>query len=279
MNSEKAYYLECIEKEFAARIDKNSRYSLRAFSKAVGIAPGALSQILSGKRFFTERLALRFFSVLELSPSQQNKFLRSLAEKRKSSGLSRPSVELRRALNRPEANTPSPTAVESQHLYHSHFKIISDWYHFAILEMSETAEFKPDARWIAGQLQISPAQASLALSRLREMGMLKEVEHTLRKSASRFSTPDKTKSSPWHRKRQRQILSKAMTSLENDPIEIRNHSSLTFSIDPKLIPQARIAIQKFTWEMSNLLSTSNSQRVYELAIQLFPLQHAPEVKS
>ena len=48
-----------------------------------------------------------------------------------------------------------------------HFSVISEWYHFAILSLAETQDFKSYPAWIAGRLGISQKDAKAAVLTLK----------------------------------------------------------------------------------------------------------------
>src|SRR5437868_10680542 len=89
-------YKAIIQEELAQRCEKNPRYSMRAFAKALGVGSGALSEILSGKRVPSHKLARQLVSALGLTPSQEREFFRSLAEFQNSRGLRRLSPVFRK---------------------------------------------------------------------------------------------------------------------------------------------------------------------------------------
>jgi hypothetical protein len=66
-----------------------------------------------------------------------------------------------------------------------------------------------------------------------------------------------------------------MHALENLPISIRNHSARTVAIDPEKIPEAKKRIEAFMIELCDELASGSKKQVYELAVQLFPLENSP----
>lgn len=60
---------------FNERKDKNSRYSLRAFARSLGVSSGQLSEILSGKRPLSHKLARRISIALALTEEESQKLL------------------------------------------------------------------------------------------------------------------------------------------------------------------------------------------------------------
>ena len=265
------YYQDRLREELTIRVSKNPRYSLRSFATHLGIGPSALSLILSGKRSISTKLIERIFKTLELSSSEQKVFLESVLNEKKIKGLTRVSPLLKSKLKLTKVTTQKGIAHE---VGLDEFRIISDWYHLAILELSSSKHFKPEHKWIAKVLNISEIEAKLAVDRLLKLELLEEKNGTLVKTNQKLDTKDKSKSSMFHRKRQKQILEKSIQSLENDPIEVRNHSGLTFCINPAKLDEAKARVQKFMWEMAEFLMEGNLERVYELNVSLFPLQAA-----
>ena len=260
------YYITRIRSELVTRISRNPKYSLRAFAKSLGLEPSVLSQILSGKRFPSERLAEGLFSRLNLAPREQDEFLRSLGLAKIERGLKRISPSLRkRSLSTP-AGEHAPGLIS-----HEDFQVMAEWYFTAILELSYVEGFKNDPAWIASRLGLTELQSRLAVSTLIEKGMLKRKGRSLVKSNRVLATADVKNSSIAHRLRQKQILEKAVVSLESDPIAIRNHTAATFATHPDRIAEAKRRIDRFTDEIMEFLETGPKTHVYEIAIQLFPL--------
>ena len=46
------------------------------------------------------------------------------------------------------------------------FSVISEWYHYAILELTYVSGFKADYKWIARKLSITVEEAKVAIERL-----------------------------------------------------------------------------------------------------------------
>jgi len=121
MKVTESYFKSVLEAELAKRAEKNPRYPLRDMTKALGLVPGALSQILSGKRAPSYKMVQKILSALDLSPEQENKFLGSLAKTHQSRGLER--------LN-PAFKKLKPFS-QSKDLSIDLFRVIGDWYHYA----------------------------------------------------------------------------------------------------------------------------------------------------
>jgi uncharacterized protein (TIGR02147 family) len=208
-------------------------------------------------------MARKIFAALDIPPAEQAKFLSSLAETIRAKGLQRIDPLLKKL-----SHEPKPAAELSIDL----FRVIADWYHSAILELTFEKNFKADPRWISQELDISITEAKLALERLLKLGLLEEKSGRVSKSQERFTTADKHLTNAALKRNQKQILEKAIYSLENDPIEERSHSSMTMAIDPKNLPAAKKLISQFNRSLCDLLESGEQQRVYNLGISLYPVQ-------
>lgn len=264
-----ASYRKMLEAELAHRCAKNSRYSMRAFASSLGMRPGALSEILNGKRIPSYKMAEKIGESLAFSVQQRQEFLRSLTHTQRARGLKK----LGRAFQETSSGERAQTNTSSIDL--DLFRIISDWYHYAILELTFVNGFNASPHWISRELGISLSEARLAIERLKSVGLLREENRTLKKTKDRITTKDRHLTTPALRKRQKQILEKALTSLENDPIERRNMSAMTMAIDPKNIEPAKKMIDKFINRLCNFLETGNQTTVYEFGTFLVPLQKTP----
>lgn len=266
-NNESAFYRKRLQSLLAERCDRNPRYSVRAFARALDIDVGTLSRVLSGKQIPSFKLSQRLTSGMDLTAEEERKFIASVAETQRSRGTERLNPVFRSIR---EGVTPAAD------LSIDHYRIIADWYHVAILELTFNEDFESSPRWIAKELGISAAEASLAINRLLEFGLLKkDSQGRLRKTDARLTTADKHLSTPALRKNQKQFLEKAIHSLENDPIESRNISSMTMSIDPDQLPLARQMIREFNQSLGKLLESGKRKRVYNLEIALYPIQKQP----
>lgn len=264
-----AYYKTILEAELVRRSEQNHRYSLRAMARALKLQPGALSQILSGKRVPSLKMAQKILASLEMTPAEQSHFIESLAKVQRSRGLERMNPAFRNTAeyhgNRKTARAPKDLSLEI-------FRVVGDWYHYAIMMLTYVKDFDPNPNWIAARLGITPLEAKLAVDRMLELELLKRENDTLICWENHFTTADKHLTNSALKRRHKQILEKSLFSLENDAIETRNHNSMTMAIDPEKIADAKKMIEAFTNQLCEFLESGKRTQVYELNIGLFPLQ-------
>lgn len=241
-----------LQEELVERCRKNSSYSLRSFAKFLSVSPAALSDMLNGKRTITNKSIEKFGLALglglkEIEGYQKNKL---------------------RNLETPVNNNPYRQVTLDQ------FAIISDWYHYAMIELLKVPGFSKDILKISRALGITKMEAQLAVERLLRLELLEyDEEGELRDTSSGFSTNiSESLTSQGSRKLQKQILEQSLYALENISIDQRNHTSMTMAIDPALLPEAIKRLAAFRRELCAFLeSQGNPKEVYQLSLSLFPV--------
>lgn len=259
-------YREILNEELASRTERNNRYSVRSFARSLNMDSGALSQILSGKRIPSVKVANKLVERLGLSPEEKVNFLNSLADVH----INRKLQRTRKFFKEISSKTESKK-VNYRDLSLDLFRTIADWYHYAILELTFIDGFSSNPRWIAAELGISITEVNLAINRLKELGFLSEESDKLVKTTPPLITSDRNLTTGAHKQRQKQILAKAIETIDEVPLELRNHSAMTMAIDPQKIPEAKKKIQAFLDELSLFLESGKRTQVYEASICLFPL--------
>jgi uncharacterized protein (TIGR02147 family) len=264
------FYRQSLHGQLGDRVAKNPKYSLRAFARYLDIEASALSQVLNGKRYLSVEKIDHILSKLDLNPIEQENFRSSLAKAKKNAGHQRFTPEMKAILR--ETQNRDAFDQKTREVSVDQFKVIADWYHYAILELTLTRDFQSNTEWIARKLEISNSEATLAVERLFSLQLLEDQNGRWKKTAVQLSSADKHLTTGAHRRRQRQVLEKSLKSLENDPIEVRNHSAMTLSIDEKKVPEAKRRIQKFMNELTEFLETGTQTKTYEMIVNLFPLE-------
>jgi len=246
--------IRCLHEEFTSRSQLHGRYSLRTFAKHLGVSHTLLSLIMSGKRPLSAKTARLLAERLQLSPERSASLLRN-------------SEELRRTKQHDE---------KYEYIDLATFNLMSDWVHFAILSLMQTTDTKATPRWIAKRLAINETQAKIALRRLIDIGLLEEKDGRWQQTGKPIKVENKI-STRATKKFQRQLLEKAIRSLESDPVEKRNFSSLTLVVDPEQIPYATERIKAFRRDLcAELEARGTPKEVYNLTIQIYPV--SKEVK-
>lgn len=233
---------------------KNPLYSLRSFAKKVGLPASALSEIMNGKRRLSREKARGVLNRLCVDPDLSARILGGFPEKMKYNRRSR------------------DEAVRYTRLDMDHFRVVSDWHHFAILSLSETEGYRHDPKWIARRLGIRAGEASLALDRLERLGMLERDEKTGKviQTGVSYATSDDVADLSL-RKAHAQNLELARRSLEGDAVDERDFTAITMAIDPEMLPLAKKMIREFRDRLCATLESGAKKEVHKFCMQLIPL--------
>src|SRR5581483_2789392 len=158
-------------------------------------------------------------------------------------------------------------------LANDQFHVISEWYHFAILSLAETSDFRPDPQWIAGRLNIKVADAQAALARLERLRMIATDSHgAMKPTGVKHQAPDEVRALAT-RKAHLQNLDLANRSLERDAVAERDFTAITMAIDVAKLPIAKRMIREFRDQLSKLLENDARSEVYKLCVQLIPVSN------
>lgn len=245
-----------IQADFDKKQSVNSRYSLRAYASYLGLSPASLSKILSNKVEVSPKILKQIAPKLNLTPAQYNKLEDSLKKIKKSNSIKFIENEGIRKLQMEE------------------FNFISDWYHFAILEIFNLDHYDDSPEWIAKKLGIDEAKVEAALDRLINLKLLEyDNKGHIVLSSDFTSVLDYSFSSTAMRERQKQIMKLSSSKIDMVNIEKRDNSSLTITVDEKLIPEIKDKIKNFRRTLGNYIVKNSKKRtgIYELQISFIPL--------
>lgn len=257
-------FRDLLNDEFQRRLETNSRYSLRAFARDADVSAAFLSQVINGKRRLSEDRAETIAVRLGWNRARSERFIKFVRAELTSLPAIRERLlkEARVGKNR-DRNFKSVSM--------NQFRVISDWYHFAILELSRLPNCKITPAIAAKRLGISEPLAGAAIARLKNLNLLvADGEGNLRKAIANYTTGNIP--SVAIRNFHRQLLKKATAALETqNPIE-REISGVTMAIDPAKLPIAKKMIADFRRElMATLEHCETPTAVYHLSVQLFRL--------
>ena len=247
MQTVKHDYRCLLQEEFLLRKERNRSYSLRAFSRHLGVSKTAIAEVLSLKRDLSPKNALKVAERLSLSPDETQRML----------------TEIR--------GIDSPTLKTNYHtLDGDTFSVISEWYHFAILNLAKLKNHRADAHWIATRLGLTPLEARSALLRLERLGFLEIKNGKLVRKIKSLNTTEGIPSAAL-RKFHKQNLLLALNSIDRDGVDDRYNTSITMAIDSSRLIAARKLFLKFRDSMCAYLESDNPDSVYTLAFQVFPV--------
>lgn len=245
---------EILASEFKKRKDNNPNFSLRSFARWLGISPAQLSQMITGKRNISLKTLAKINNRLDLSPLEKKSVLNSLLESKKH--------------NTRIEDTKTLLMKEDQ------FRIIADWYHFAILALTKINNAKADPRWISRRLGISVSEANQAVIRLVRLGLL-QTKEAFKQVSDPISVGSNVPSEAI-RKYHKQNLSLAIEKIETIPNNLREFQSISIPVNLDSLKKYKVLIDQFLEEISQTSNKESGSEIYNLNVQFFPITKSME---
>lgn len=243
----------------ATKKARKPAFSLRSFARLLAVSPAQLSKILAYKQPLSSEMAVRFADQLALSPAQRAAFLESVLG---------------------DLGNKNPAA-KRQLAWHvledDRFRMISDWYHLAILSLGALEDNEASPAWIARRLALTEKVAQDAFERLRRLDLITIEGGRFRQAVAPFQTTTDVPSTAI-RSYHRQTLELAADRLESVPVDQREYTSFTVAIDPSRMVEAKAAMRAFKNRFAAKLEDgAEKTEVYTFAMQFFPLtQSTPQ---
>ncbi len=239
---------------------KNASYSLRSFSKKLGMNSGNLSQILSGKRPVSRNKVSQILEKLNVEENDVHKIL--FSEKSNYENF---------IFDKYFSNFSSYKEISCDKLN----DLLSTDLNFKIMALSETNNFELDASWIANKLGANIDDVRTSLNFLVEREDI-NIEKNHKKINSYYKTSDGVKSTAI-RNLHKNTLTEAMDKINALPTSKRDLTSTIFSCSPKKYKEAQQLIRSFQKQLVSLMSSgAEKSQVYKLNVQLYPCTNSEE---
>ncbi len=150
------------------------------------------------------------------------------------------------------------------------FHLISDWWHYAILNLMNTKGFNSSATWIGQRLGLSSKIIQEAWDRLKRLNLIKKEGKKFIRTYSRLETSDELLNLSVQKSHVKdlELIEKSITQVSP---EFRDHTSMTVVINKKSISKAKELIRLFQDRFSEETEVKEGDEVYKLSISFFPL--------
>jgi uncharacterized protein (TIGR02147 family) len=256
---------ELLGHEYSRRRQRNSSYSMRAFARDLRLSPSRLSEVMSGKHGLSESSLDAIAERLTTKPKEQ-RFLKDLVL----SEFSRNEKVRELARRRVEDIRRSEAYVQ---LREDQFRVISDWYHAAILELVTVRGFNSDSRWIAKRLGISHSTAEAALARLQKFGLIQHRPDGGWKARPEAMSAVSDVPSRAIRKFHLQVLQMSADSLRDDDMDERESLSLILAVPRARLGELQEEMRKFVAEFWQKIADDEKDDLYSFSLQFCPVKN------
>jgi uncharacterized protein (TIGR02147 family) len=253
--------------ELRRRVQLNPRYSLRAYAKNLKLSPGALSEILRGKRELSLKSVPNVAKAFGLNADEGRHLLRLALKDRTYKNEALQALE--RAASQKRNN---------HELSGNLFALVSEWYHFAILNLLDCDRYEWSSTWISDRLGISRIQARLAMDLLLKLGLV--VKNNGR-WVSRHENVEFASQIPSAAVREfhRQILQKAVAAIDGQSLDERELSGCGFAVDQSHLMAIKKEIGQFQERLIAKYGKGKKTEVYFLEMVLFKITQEKGNKS
>ncbi len=265
MKNTKFNYIDILKQQLETRCTKNSSYSLRAFARDLDFNPSRLSEVLNHKKGISISAATELAGKLGLNRQEKEFFI--LSARAQHARRQKDKIEASKSLNEkllPQKNVKQLEQKEIEQAY--------NWYHTAILELTELKDCPHTVEWFAKKLKLKKVIVKNALERLEKLGWLSlengVYKSTFTESETTFDVP-----SIAIRKYHEEVLKKAEMSLTMDDIKEREFLNMTLAFSLDQMKEAKDAIRSFQKDFAEKFYPKEKERdsVYQLSVQLFRL--------
>lgn len=249
-------------REFSRRKATNKRYSLRSFSRDIGLSHSFLSRYLRGQAQVSETKALEVSYRSSMTDKERALYVETVRlENAKSPSTT---GQIVKSLDKVSSKYRHFAPMIDQQFY-----LVNRWYQVAVLDLLEMVKPPHTANRLARRMGISETEMALALDRL-------ESAKAIRRRGTSFVRCDEwtevvTAPPEVLRQFHRQMLTLAAQSLDRQDPAQREVAGITAAINSARIPEARRMIREFTNELSAFLSEGPRDAVYQFETAFFRL--------
>jgi transcriptional regulator with XRE-family HTH domain len=238
-----------LKNEYKKRKAKNAAYSVRAFSRDLGLSIGSISEFFNGKRNLSKT---------SLQKVQQALDIPLIHEKPPKSALSR------NKRHGPAYKGLSDGETEI---------LIASWLPYALLNLPNVRHHSSAPEWLANYFGVPREEVISALKHLQDMKLIKiEAQKILRTTQAIITSQDvaSKKIRAYHH----MTLKKATERLESIAVENREFTAITLSFAKADLLDAKNYIRKFRHQFAERFLSTAADAVYTLSVQFFPLHKA-----
>ena len=155
-NAPKNTIADFIAAELTARIDRNPKYSMRAFARDIELPPSTLSRIIANKREPSPKMALAILDLLELNTDEADDYRSILLGNKKTKKKVKRGHTIPQKLLTPEE-----------------FSRICSWHSMAVLEILRIPGMDGTPEWLAMALKTTKKKINEIANNLEDLGFVR----------------------------------------------------------------------------------------------------------
>jgi len=256
-------YRDYLSEIYSRRSAGHDQYSMRAFSRDLGLRHTAFHDILKRRYGVSSQTARKISRKLGLTDGPAEYFVCLVEKQHARSTAAKKAAELRMMkYNR------HPMFKE---LSKDAFEIFSKWYYIAIVELVSIHKGKVSAEKLASLLSISSEEAADALERLQRCGLLSFDGKIWNRNTEYYSVESPTPSTVI-RSFHKQVMALGQKAIEEQQIGKRAFVSSIFSFNTKTLATAIDHLKRNQDEFIGKFENGrDADSVFAVSFQLFRL--------
>lgn len=252
-------YRQFLIDELQNRQKRNPAYSLRAFSRDLGIGSSRLSEIINGKVGVSEERAVNIAQRLQLPEVERALFVDLVQSEHARSNIARQAAQARL-----QARSLGSKKIETDE-----FAFISEWYNLAMLELLYIDGLEHSVEVFAETLGIDTESVEEALEGLLRLGYItRQGDRWIPSEEAMIINEENPSIVQYYHG---QILDKAKEALQESK-EKRDFTFAVFALNSEQVEYAKARIREFRRSLvTELEEIPGKNGVYCLSLQLFEL--------
>lgn len=250
-------YRDFLRASLCAKGGKARGYSLSAFSDQLSISVSHLSEVLNAKKSLSMELAFKIAVKLDLTDSETQYFCMMVQLEHERDPKFRTELEGRLSALSPKRR--------GQDLSLEMVKVISNWHHAAIIEMSSLHGFRITPANVALRLGISKSEATEAIQRLSKLELIERDRNGQYRKTKGYLYAESLIPQDSFKEFHRQFLEMTTEALMSQSPQERFSSTDVLAIDSKYLPEVSRLAREFSRALLELNEKSKiKDRVYAL---------------
>lgn len=248
--------------EFQRRLLRNSKYSLRAFARDVGVSFSRLSETFSTDAGISMASAQKIAVRLKMSDLEKEYFY---------------NLVIARHGRNPDTRKKAALLVRQYKakrifvlLRENYAGILSKWYYPALIVMLPLNRYSTPQ--LASILGLSSEEVTAAALHLREQGYIERLDNGRWQRSAHFLKVESPSPVRLIRGFHQAVIGKSLTALDKQSIEQRKYLSTFFSVRKENIPEARRELEEFNEAFLKKYTSQEADAVYGFSVQLFQLE-------
>lgn len=259
-------YHKYLQDYYEKRKAIDSYFSYRYISNKVNLDHGLIIKIFQGKRHLSRRSIINFVKILNLTKNKAEYF-----ELLVLFGRAKSEQEIKHYFEK----ILTYSDLGERTIDADSYEFYQKWYYTAVREVLHMYKFTGDYENLASLLEpsISISEAKQAVKLLLRLNFIYKNSSTgFYELTDKFITTGKVWKSFAIRQFQSETMSLAQRAIEKIPIQERNISTITFTLDRFGLDQVNEKINQFQKDLLKIASSCNNvNRVYQVNLQVFPL--------